>query len=75
MLQVSPSGNDVNLRQGPSTINANLAKLQTGNTLELVETVTNKQNETWWNIKTNDLIGWVKQMYNWYLPIGNHPFS
>jgi Tol biopolymer transport system component len=75
MLQVSPSGNEVNLRQGPSIADTSIAKLKAGDILNLVDTVTNGKNEIWWNISTNNLNGWVRQIYNWYLPVGNHPFS
>jgi Tol biopolymer transport system component len=75
VLQVSPSGNVVNLRQGPSTTDTSLAKLQAGDILKLIDTVTNGQNEIWWNVDSHNISGWVRQIYNWYLPVGNHPFS
>ena len=70
IYQITTTGNDLNLRASPSLGGAVMKKLQTGDTITILEGPVQADGYSWWRMRTADGIeGWAVDVAGWYAPV------
>jgi hypothetical protein len=69
VYQITALGDNLNLRELPTTQGKVLTKLRHGDEITILDGPVVANGYTWWKIKTNgDVEGWIVDIPDWYQP-------
>jgi Bacterial SH3 domain len=70
IYQITAAGNNLNMRSSPSLRGAVLKKLNSGDTVTILEGPVQADGYTWWKMRTADGVeGWAVDVAGWYAPV------